>query len=59
VIVDQKGGSGLGDPRMQWTLIITLAAFFLLFLWLLRVRLQIAAMEEHVEELREDLVAAR
>lgn len=59
VIVDQKGGSGLSDPHMQVTLIITLAAFFLLFLWLLRVRMQIAAMEEHVEELREDLVAAR
>lgn len=59
VIVDQKGGSGLADPHMQWTLTITLVAFFLLFLFLLRVRMQIAAMEEDVEDLREQLVAAR
>jgi heme exporter protein C len=59
VIVDQKGSSGLADPRMQWTLIITLLAFFLLFLFLLRVRMQLAAMEEDVEEVREQLVAAR
>jgi heme exporter protein C len=55
VIVDQKGGSGLGDPAMQWTLTISLVAFFLLFLWLLRLRMQTAAIEEHVEELREQL----
>lgn len=59
VIVDQKGNSGLADPTMQWTLTITLVAFFLLFLYLLRVRMQIAAMEEDVDELREQMVAAR
>lgn len=59
VIVDQKGNSGLADPTMQWTLTITLVAFFLLFLYLLRVRMQIAAMEEDVDELREHMVAAR
>jgi heme exporter protein C len=58
VIVDQKGNSGLADPYMQWTLTITLVAFFLLFLFLLRVRMQIAAMEEDVDELREQMVSA-
>jgi hypothetical protein len=59
VIVDQKGGSGLADPQMQWTLTITLVGFFLLFLLLLRVRMQIAAVEEDVEELREQMITAR
>jgi heme exporter protein C len=59
VIVDQKGGSGLADPQMQWTLTITLVGFFLLFLLLLRVRMQIAAVEADVEELREQMIAAR
>jgi len=59
VIVDQKGGSGLADPQMQWTLTVTLVAFGLLFLFLLRVRMQIAAVEEDVEELREQMIAAR
>ena len=58
VIVDQKGNSGLADPYMQWTLTITLVAFFLLFVFLLRVRMQIAAMEEDVDELREQMVTA-
>lgn len=58
VIVDQKGNSGLADPYMQWTLTITLVAFFLLFLFLLRVRMQLAAMEEDVDELREQMVSA-
>lgn len=52
VIVTREGGSGLADPRMRITLFISLLAFFLLFLWLLRVRIHAARLQEEAEELR-------
>ena len=55
VIVTKKGGSGMTDPLMRVTLIVTLLAFFLLFLWLLRLRLREARLQESVDELREQL----
>ena len=55
VIVQREGGSGLGDPLMRVTLIVTMLAFFLLFLWLLRLRVRTAQLQESVDEVRERL----
>ena len=55
VIVNREGGSGLSDPLMQLTLVTCMLAFFLLFLWLLRLRLRAARLEEDVERLRAQL----
>jgi len=52
VIVNREGGSGLSDPLMQLTLVVCMLAFFLLFLWLLRLRLRAAQLEDTVEQLR-------
>jgi len=57
VLRTRQGGSGLTDPRMQVTLILCLVAFFLLFVWLLRLRLQTAALEDSTEEIRERLAS--
>jgi len=58
VIVTREGSSGLPDPRMQITLVVTLIAFFLLFLWLMRVRVHTARLQEEAEELRATIVRA-
>ena len=55
VIVQREGGSGLADPLMRITLMITMLAFFLLFFWLLRLRVLHARLEDTVDELREQL----
>jgi heme exporter protein C len=52
VIVNKEGGSGLSDPLMQLTLVACLIAFFLLFLWLLRLRLRAARLQDTVDDLR-------
>jgi len=56
VIVNREGGSGLADPLMRLTLLICMLAFFLLFLWLLRLRLSTARLEDTVDHLREQVV---
>jgi heme exporter protein C len=38
VLITRQGGHGLEDPRMVVTLLVSLAAFTILFLWLLMVR---------------------
>lgn len=58
VIVNREGGSGLNDPFMRVTLVVCMLAFFLLFLWLLRLRLRTAAMQETVDDLRARLAPA-
>ncbi len=58
VIVNREGGSGLSDPLMQLTLVTCMVAFFLLFVWLLRLRLRAARLEEDVERLRAQLEPA-
>jgi hypothetical protein len=58
VIVNREGGSGLSDPLMQLTLVTCMIAFFLLFIWLLRLRLRAARLEEDVERLRAQLAPA-
>ena len=58
VIVQREGGSGLDDPLMRYTLLVTMLAFFLLFCWLMRLRVRAARLEDEVDELRERLVGA-
>jgi hypothetical protein len=38
VLVTKQGGHGLEDPRMVTTLLVCLAAFTLLWVWLLMLR---------------------
>jgi len=55
VIVNREGGSGLNDPLMRVTLLVSMLAFFLLFLWLLRLRLRTARLQDAVDDLRAQL----
>lgn len=58
VIVNREGGTGLADPVMRLTLLVCMLAFFLVFLWLLRVRLRTARLQETVDDLRARLAPA-
>ncbi|MEO8602043.1 MAG: cytochrome c biogenesis protein CcsA [bacterium] len=58
VIVDRQGNSGLSDPLMRLTLLVCMLAFFLLFLWLLRLRLRAARLQDTVDDLRAELANA-
>jgi heme exporter protein C len=58
VIVTREGSSGLADPLMRLTLACCMLAFFLLFLWLLRLRLRAARLEDELEQLRGTLAPA-
>ena len=58
VIVQRQGGSGLEDPLMRITLIATMLAFFLLFLWMLRLRIRTARLQDAVDDLRDQIAAA-
>lgn len=58
VIVNRDGGSGLQDPSMQLALGVSFAAFFLLFLWLLRVRTHSLRLTESVEDIRQQALMA-
>ena len=58
VLVTKEGESGMTDPLMRVTLMVCMLAFFLLFLWLLRLRLRLAGLEDEVEEMRERLAPA-
>jgi heme exporter protein C len=57
LVQKQGGGSGLQDPLMRLTLLITMLAFFLLFLWLLRLRIRTARLQDTLEDMRERLAA--
>ena len=58
VIVNREGGSGLSDPLMRLTLVVCMLAFFLLFLWLLRLRIRTARLQDTVDDLRAQLAPA-
>ena len=58
VIVNREGGSGLNDPVMRITLVVCMLAFFLLFLWLLRLRIRAARLQDTVDDLRAHLAPA-
>jgi heme exporter protein C len=57
VLITRQGGSGLEDPRMQATLGVCMAAFLLLFVWLLWVRNESARLRDAVENLRQQVLA--
>jgi heme exporter protein C len=58
VIVDRQGGTGLSDPLMRAALVVSMLAFFLVFLWLLRLRLRTARMQDTLDDLRGELAPA-
>ena len=58
VIVDRQGGTGLSDPLMRAALVVSMLAFFLVFLWLLRLRLRAARMQDTLDDLRGELAPA-
>lgn len=58
VIVNREGGTGLADPWMRVALVVCMLAFFLLFLWLLRLRIRTARLQDTVDDLRAHLAPA-
>jgi len=56
VIVTREGGSGLSDPRMQATFAVCLLAFFLLYLWLVRVRYVGGRARDSFEDVRQHML---
>ena len=56
VLVTREGGSGLGDPRMQATLLVCFVAFAALLGWLLWVRNESARLRDEVEGLHQQLI---
>ncbi|MBI3782894.1 MAG: cytochrome c biogenesis protein CcsA [Deltaproteobacteria bacterium] len=59
VLVTREGGSGLSDPRMQATLGVCFAAFFLLYVWLVWVRDENARLQDALEDLRQRVLGSR
>ncbi|HUI27971.1 MAG TPA: cytochrome c biogenesis protein CcsA [Candidatus Kryptonia bacterium] len=57
VLITREGGSGLGDPRMQATLLVSFVAFAALLGWLLWVRNETARLQDEVERLHQQLIA--
>jgi heme exporter protein C len=57
VIQNKDGGTGLADPMMRAALIVAMLAFFLVFLWLLRLRLRTARLQDQVDDLRAQAAA--
>jgi hypothetical protein len=51
VLVTRQGGHGLEDPRMVVTLLVSLAAFSALFIWILRLRFTTLRMRARLIEL--------
>jgi heme exporter protein C len=57
VLITREGGSGLQDPRMQLTLLVSFIAFLLLLAWLLWVRNESARLHDEVEHIHQQLLA--
>lgn len=58
VLNTREGGTGLADPRMQVTLLVSFIGFFLLFLWLVRLRTEGLRLTDSVEDLRQQALTA-
>lgn len=56
VLVTREGGSGLGDPLMQKTLLVCFIAFAALLCWLLWVRNESARLRDDVDGLHQQLI---
>ncbi|MHB8381429.1 MAG: cytochrome c biogenesis protein CcsA [Candidatus Binataceae bacterium] len=50
VLVTRQGGHGLEDPRMIVTLLVSIAAFTLMFAWLLMLRLAVLRTHSRINE---------
>ena len=59
VLVTRQGGHGLEDPRMVVTLLVSLAAFTLLFGWLLLLRFSELRMRTRLAALAREIALAR
>ncbi|MGO9450454.1 MAG: cytochrome c biogenesis protein CcsA [Candidatus Binataceae bacterium] len=59
VLVTRQGGHGLEDPRMVVTLLVSLAAFTLLFAWLLMLRFSELRMRARLETVAREIALAR
>ena len=55
VLVTRQGGHGLEDPRMVATLLVAMAAFTALFVWLLGLRMATLRMRTRIATLARDL----
>jgi heme exporter protein C len=55
VLVTRQGGHGLEDPRMVATLLVGLAAFTALFVWLLILRFTTLRMRTRLTTMARDL----
>lgn len=58
VLVTRQGGHGLQDPRMIATLLVSLAAFTALFIWLLSLRFAMVRTHSRLRDLAHDLALA-
>jgi heme exporter protein C len=56
VLVTREGGSGLADPHMKLTLLVSLVAFALLLSWLIWLRNESARLYDEVEDLHQQLM---
>src|SRR5215472_825447 len=59
VLVTRQGGHGLEDPRMVVTLLVSLAAFTLLFAWLLLLRFSELRMRTRLAALAREIALVR
>jgi len=59
VLVTRQGGHGLDDPRMVVTLLVSLAAFTLLFAWLLMLRFSELRMRSRLGAMARQIAMAR
>src|SRR5260221_445176 len=58
VLVTRQGGHGLQDPRMVTTLLVSLAAFTALFIWILCLRFVTLRMHTRLGALARSLALA-
>ncbi|MFZ0657817.1 MAG: cytochrome c biogenesis protein CcsA [Candidatus Binataceae bacterium] len=58
VLVTRQGGHGLEDPRMVVTLLVSVAAFTLMFAWLLMLRLTVLRTRSRISEVARAIAIA-
>ena len=58
VLITRQGGHGLEDPRMVVTLLVALAAFTALFLWLLMLRVALLRADARLRDLARAIALA-
>jgi heme exporter protein C len=56
VLITRQGGTGLADPRMRVTLLVSFVAFALLLSWFIWIRNESARLQDEVDELQQRLL---